>query len=98
MKVQVALALLYYELHHRDADVSVTYDDRLANDAAVRRAAEAEWVGGPDDPVDDATHPAAAFRDFVEKHPDTVVDIHDRPQLVKMLTEMGIDTTPPTLH
>lgn len=98
MKVQTALALLYYELHHRDADVSVVQDDRLANDAAIRRAAESEWLGGVNDPVDDATHPAAAFRVYKEKHPDKMVDIHDRNQLIEMFKEMGIDAEPPTLH
>lgn len=98
MKIQNALALLYFELHHRDTDVSVVQDNRLANDAAIRRAAESEWLGGANDPVDDATHPAAAFRKYQEKHPDKKVDIHDRGQLIEMFKEMGIDAEPPTLH
>lgn len=98
MKVQVALALLYYELHHKDTDVSVVQDDRLANDKSIRRAAETEWIGNEQDVVNDVTHPAAAFRAYTVKHPDQMVDIHDRNQLVGMLMEMGVDTAPPTLH
>jgi len=96
--IQNALTLLLYELRHRDTDVSVVQDDRKANDANIQRAAADEWSGDERHSVKDVTHPAAAFRTYKERHHGEVIDIHDRQKLVGILTEMGVDITPPTLH
>lgn len=96
--IQNALTLLLYELRHRDTDVTVIQDDRKANDASIQRAAADEWSGDERHSVKDVTHPAAAFRVYKELHHGEEIDIHDRQKLIGILTEMGVDITPPTLH